>query len=55
MQRLHDQSVANIGTDHVVIAGGVSGYRSGEDTTFHDVFERADERMYREKKQLKEM
>ncbi len=50
---LHDRSVANIGSGGVVVSGGLSDYRPGEDKSYHDVFERADERMYEEKQLLK--
>ena len=52
---LHDRSVGHISTNDVVISGGLSDYRPGEDVSFHDVFERADELMYEEKKLLKGM
>ncbi len=52
---LHDRSVEHIGTKEVVISGGLADYRPGEDTCFHDVFERADALMYEEKQLLKEM
>ena len=52
---LHDRSVEHIGTQEVVVSGGLSDYQPGTDTTFHDVFERADGLMYEEKKLLKEM
>ena len=41
-------------TGNPIIATGISDYRPGKDNTFRDVFERADERMYVRKKQLKE-
>ena len=52
---LHDRSVEHISTKEVVISGGFSDYRPGEDPSFHDVFERADALMYEEKKRLKDM
>ena len=52
---LHDQSVANIGTGDVVISCGLSEFRPGEDSCFHTVFQRADERMFAEKRLLKSM
>ena len=52
---LHDRSVENIGTENVVISGGYSDFRPGEDTSFHDVFVRADAQMYEEKQLLKGM
>ncbi|MBQ6961565.1 MAG: amino acid permease [Clostridia bacterium] len=52
---LHDRSVEHISTNEVVISGGLSDYKPGEDTSFHDAFERADALMYEEKKLLKGM
>ena len=52
---LHDRSVEHISTKDVVISGGLSDYKPGEDTCLHDVFERADSLMYEEKKLLKGM
>ena len=52
---LHDRSVAHISSKEVVISGGYSDYKPGEDTSFHDAFERADALMYEEKKLLKGM
>ena len=52
---LHDRSVEHIGTQEVVISGGLSDYRPEEDSCFHDAFERADALMYEEKKLLKGM
>ena len=55
MLTLHDRSVRHIGANGVVISGGLSDYKPGEDASFHDVFERADALMYEEKKLLKGM
>ena len=52
---LHDRSVEHISAGKVVVSGGLSDYRPGADTCFHDVFERADALMYEEKKLLKGM
>ncbi len=52
---LHDRSVEHIRTKEVVISGGLSDFKPGEDTSFHAVFERADALMYEEKKLLKGM
>ncbi len=52
---LHDRSVEHISTQEVVVAGGYSDYKPGEDSGFHEAFERADARMYEEKKLLKGM
>ena len=50
---LHDRSVEHIGTGGVVVSGGLSEYVSGEDMSYHSIFQRADELMYEEKKLLK--
>ena len=52
---LHDRSVEHISKKEVVISGGMSDYEPETDTSFHDVFERADSLMYEEKKLLKGM
>ena len=52
---LHDRSVDHISKKEVVISGGLSDYLPGKDSSFHDVFERADALMYEEKKLLKGM
>ena len=52
---LHDRSVEHISKNEVVISGGLSEYNPGTDSSFHDVFERADALMYEEKKLLKGM
>ncbi len=52
---LHDRSVEHISKNEVVISGGLSEYNPGADSSFHDVFERADTLMYEEKKLLKGM
>jgi diguanylate cyclase (GGDEF)-like protein len=53
MQQLHDRSAANIAGGEVVVAGGLSDFRPGEDRDIHTVFARADGRMYEEKAALK--
>ena len=50
---LHDRSVEHINTGGVVVSGGYSDYKPGEDPDFHRVFIRADELMYEEKQLLK--
>jgi diguanylate cyclase (GGDEF)-like protein len=52
---LHNRSVEHISIKGVVISGGLSDYKPGEDANFHDVFERADALMYEEKQLLKGM
>ena len=53
MERLNAVSESHIGTDQVIVAGGSSDYRSGEDSLSHEVFKRADGRMYENKQALK--
>ena len=53
MDTLHKRSENNIGTRHVVLAAGISDYRLGEDQNTHEVFRRADDRMYQRKLELK--
>ena len=50
---LHDRSVEHISSGGVVVSGGYSDFRPGEDSYFHNVFARADELMYEEKQLLK--
>jgi len=45
----------NIGTGKAVVSVGCSDYVPGSDKSLHDVFERADELMYKRKMQLKSM
>ena len=55
LKELHNRSVKNIGTKDVVVSGGLADYNPEDDASFHDVFERADIRMYEEKQLLKSM
>lgn len=55
LAELHQRSVDHIGTGQVVLAAGSSEFASGQDATVHDVFERADARMYEEKRRLRDM
>ncbi len=55
MQMLHQKSVSHIGSDDVVISGGISDFVPGKDQMIHDVFERADKSMYAEKETLKKL
>lgn len=52
---LHDRSVDHITAGGAVVSGGLSDFRAGEDESTHAVFQRADERMYEEKKNLKSL
>ena len=45
----------NLHSESVVIAGGLAVLRPGEDHSYRSVFERADERMYNRKNELKSM
>ena len=53
--RLLCQSRENRKNGEVVVAAGLSDYVPGSDETVHAVFERADARMYENKKKLKQM
>ena len=55
MVALHERSAAHITTGGAVVSGGLSGYRPAEDERLRDLFQRADERMYQEKKLLKSL
>lgn len=55
MAALHNRSVEHIASGGAVVSGGLSVFRPGEDKSAHDVFQRADERMYAEKKLLKSL
>ena len=45
----------NIGSNNVVISLGMTVYEHGVDESFHEVFKRADDLMYKRKEQLKNM
>ena len=53
MSALHDRSVGNISLEEVVVSGGISVFDHEKDSSFHQVFERADALMYEEKQLLK--
>ncbi len=55
MKSLHSLCVAHIESGEVVVAGGISDYREGQDKKMHNVFERADALMYEEKEALKRL
>ena len=50
---LQKQSQENAERDEVAVASGMAEYRRGEDLTVRSVFERADARMYENKRSLK--
>ena len=45
----------NIGSNDVVISLGMTVFERGKDQSFHEVFKRADDLMYKRKEQLKKM
>ena len=49
------ESEAHIASGDVVVSLGTSDYRPGEDASLQDLFRRADERMYEDKKRLKSL
>ena len=53
MEDLQNASARNAGTDHPVVASGISDYHRESDENFHAVFERADKLMYEHKQFLK--
>lgn len=55
MEILHDRSVDHIGSDEAVVSGGLADFNPENDHNLHDVFQRADEAMYAEKKKLKSL
>ena len=55
MQKLHQISVAHIGSNNVVVSGGISDFIPDKDKDIREVFERADKFMYEEKQALKKM
>ena len=55
MRKLHKLSSDHIGTDEVIVSGGITDYIPNQDHSIQDVFERADAAMYREKKLLKSL
>ncbi|MBQ8109058.1 MAG: amino acid permease [Clostridia bacterium] len=54
MTALHDTSVEHIASGGAVVSGGLAELQDG-DSSAHDVFQRADEGMYEEKKLLKSL
>ena len=53
MNMLHNRSLDHITAGGAVISGGMSEFRPGKDRSTHEVFQRADDLMYTEKKLLK--
>ena len=55
MQVLHDRSAEHIQSNDAVVSGGLAVFMPEKDHNVHDVFQRADELMYQEKKVLKSL
>ena len=55
MYRLHNRSITHIFTEGAVVSGGLAEYDPDKDQSIHEVFERADATMYREKTLLKSL
>ena len=55
MYRLHNRSVAHIGTQGAVVSGGLAEYDPSRDQSIRDIFDRADATMYQEKTLLKSL
>ncbi len=54
VKTLRDQVRNNISSGGVIIASGLADYFNGHDKDFKSVFDRADQAMYANKKELKE-
>ena len=48
------KNTATTKTEYISVAVGITGFRTGEDQSFQDVFKRADGLMYENKKEMKE-
>ena len=55
LRQINQKIEKNVGTLNVVISLGAADYDPATDLKFHTVFERADERMYQRKTELKKM
>ena len=55
MEALQQKSMEHICSKEVVVSAGMADYHSAEDENVHVVFERADARMYENKKYLKSL
>ncbi|MDO4399903.1 MAG: amino acid permease [Coriobacteriia bacterium] len=55
MDELNKQVLENIARDKVSVAAGLAEFTPGQDTSLQPVFERADQRMYQRKQELKSM
>lgn len=53
MDQLRRASEDNIGTNNAVVASGIAEFNPESDESFHEVFEKADKRMYENKQALK--
>lgn len=55
MGLFRQRAEANAGAGDVVVASGLANYRAGDDADMRSVIERADMRMYEDKRRLKDM
>ena len=55
LKKLRDTNIKNMNTTKAVVACGMSDFIPNVDTKLIDVFKRADEAMYKDKKELKEI
>ena len=55
MHELHKVSSAHISTQDAIVSGGMAEYLPGQDKSVHEIFERADLAMYKEKMLLKSL
>lgn len=52
---VNEEIEGNIGSNNVVISLGMAVFEPGVDQSFHEVFKRADNNMYKRKEELKDM
>lgn len=55
MQELHKQSFEHIYTKEAIVSGGMADFIPEQDKSIHEIFERADATMYKEKMLLKSL
>ena len=55
MRELHRQSSEHIATQEAIVSGGLAEYQPDQDHCVHEIFERADATMYKEKMLLKSL
>ena len=55
LESINKEIEGNIGSNNVVISLGMAVFEPGADKSFHEVFKRADDNMYKRKEELKNM